>query len=103
MEIIECIDGASRRECAEGLRAKESAAARGSVEAPAIYAPRPLQAELQAVKARFKVVVAHRRFGRTAFAVGEPLSAALANRRLAARYAYVAPIYRQAKPWYGIT
>ena len=58
----------------------------------------PLQRELHGKLKRFNVVVAHRRFGKTMFAVIELLQAAAkAPRGRAARYAYLAPFQRQAK------
>ena len=61
------------------------------------YRPRPLQRELHGDAARFKVIVAHRRFGKTVFAINELLRAAWRARLPAARLAYVAPYERQAK------
>jgi hypothetical protein len=61
------------------------------------YAPRAGQAELHDDPARFKVVVAHRRFGKTVFAVMQLLRGAAESRARAPRFAYVAPFYRQAK------
>jgi len=67
------------------------------VAAGAAYEPRPLQAALRERRRRFTVVVAHRRFGKTVFAINELLRAALECPRRAPRFAYVAPYYRQAK------
>lgn len=63
------------------------------------YAPRPLQRELhQALRAhRFGVVVAHRRFGKTVWAVNHLIRDALTCARPRPRYAYLAPTFRQAK------
>jgi hypothetical protein len=61
------------------------------------YVPRPQQAALHADRTRFKAIVAHRRFGKTVFGIGELLLKAMANKLRAPRYAYVAPFYRQAK------
>ncbi|HZF34541.1 MAG TPA: terminase family protein [Candidatus Angelobacter sp.] len=61
------------------------------------YRARPQQAALHRDGTRFKVIVAHRRFGKTVFAILQLLLGAMANRRWAPRYAYVAPFYRQAK------
>jgi len=61
------------------------------------YAARAEQAALHADRTRFKAIVAHRRFGKTVFAVVELLLGAMENGRRAPRYAYVAPFYRQAK------
>ena len=61
------------------------------------YSARPQQAVLHRDRARFKVIVAHRRFGKTVFAILELLLDAMGKGRWATRYAYVAPFYRQAK------
>jgi hypothetical protein len=61
------------------------------------YAARPGQAALHADGARFKVVVAHRRFGKTVFTAIELLRGAIEEPAWAPRFAYVAPFYRQAK------
>jgi len=76
------------------------AAAKGQAAAlaePFGYRARAGQAALRDDPARFKVVVAHRRFGKTVFAVTELLSGAIGVGRRAPRFAYVAPFYRQAK------
>ena len=64
---------------------------------PLGYRARPGQAQLQDDPARFKVVVAHRRFGKTVFAVIQLLRGAAEGEKWAPRLAYVAPFYRQAK------
>ena len=61
------------------------------------YRARAGQADLHGDPARFKVVVAHRRFGKTVFAVMQLLRSASQMTRRAPRFAYVAPFYRQAK------
>jgi phage terminase large subunit len=61
------------------------------------YRARPGQAQLQDDPARFKVVVAHRRFGKTVFAAIQLLRGATQTSGWAPRFAYVAPFYRQAK------
>jgi phage terminase large subunit len=61
------------------------------------YAPRKIQEALHNSTERFKVVVAHRRFGKTVFAINHLLRAALLDTRRAARYAYIAPLRSQAK------
>jgi hypothetical protein len=61
------------------------------------YAPRPLQRELHDNRARFSVIVCHRRWGKTVWAINELLKAAITCTREAPRFAYVAPLYRQAK------
>src|SRR5262245_20359743 len=64
---------------------------------PLAYRPRPQQDELHADGTRFKVIVAHRRFGKTVFAILQLLLGAMRKGQRAPRYAYVAPFYRQAK------
>lgn len=61
------------------------------------YQPRPLQTQLHKALKRFNVLVAHRRFGKTVFAVNELLDQCLRNKLERPRYAYVAPFFRQAK------
>ncbi len=62
-----------------------------------LYAPRPEQARLHQSLRRFNVLVAHRRFGKTVFCINETLRAAATCQRRDPRFAYVAPLYRQAK------
>lgn len=61
------------------------------------YAPREQQRRVHESEARFRVVVAHRRFGKSVLAINELLKSALSNSRERPRYAYVAPTFRQAK------
>lgn len=61
------------------------------------YTPRPLQKELHRKLKRFNVVVAHRRFGKTHFAVNEMIDRGLRNEQHNPQYAYLAPTYGQAK------
>ena len=68
---------------------------RDTVHCP--YEPRPYQLDLQRSLKRFNVLVAHRRFGKTVFAVGHLVRKAGRSRLRAPRFAYVAPFYRQAK------
>jgi hypothetical protein len=63
----------------------------------ALYAPRPLQAELHGAMRRFNVLVAHRRFGKTVFCINELIAKASQNTRSQPRYAYIAPLLAQAK------
>jgi hypothetical protein len=63
----------------------------------AVYVPRPLQAALQERLARFNVLVAHRRFGKTVFCINALIAGAADCPLEAPRYAYIAPFYRQAK------
>lgn len=61
------------------------------------YKPRGVQNALHNDEHRFQVIVAHRRFGKTVFAINHLLRAALTDSRRAPRYAYIAPLYKQAK------
>jgi len=64
-----------------------------------ILAPdlRPLQQQLFDGRQRFNVWVCHRRFGKTVLCLYALLDDALLNQRVRPRYAYIAPIYKQAK------
>ena len=61
------------------------------------YSPRLFQQEIHRARRRFSVVVCHRRFGKTVMAVNELIHEALACPHPRPRYAYVAPLYKQAK------
>lgn len=61
------------------------------------YVPRALQASLHARLNRFNVVVCHRRFGKTIFAINHMIHKALKNKLVRPRYIYVAPTLREAK------
>jgi len=64
------------------------------------YTPRVLQAKLHNELARFNVVVCHRRFGKTVFAINQMIKSAvedLQTNKKAPRYAYLAPLFKQAK------
>jgi phage terminase large subunit len=61
------------------------------------YTPRPFQEKLHASLKRFNVLVCHRRFGKTVFAVNETIDQALRNNRKNPQYAYLAPYFAQAK------
>ena len=63
------------------------------------YAPRALQAQLHAEMQarRWGVVVCHRRFGKTVWAINHILRDALMSSKPNPRYAMMAPTYRQAK------
>jgi len=64
------------------------------------YTPRLLQAKLHNELARFNVVVCHRRFGKTVFAINQMIKSAvedLQTNKKAPRYAYLAPLFKQAK------
>ncbi len=61
------------------------------------YEARPLQADLHATFKRFNVLVCHRRFGKTVLCVNELIDQALRCPRERPRFAYLAPLYKQAK------
>lgn len=61
------------------------------------YQPRPLQAEIHRGLGRFSVLVCHRRFGKTVLCINELIDKALTCPLDRPRYAYIAPLYRQAK------
>lgn len=61
------------------------------------YSPRPLQSRLHVSMRRFNVVVCHRRFGKTVWAINQCADKALRNELVNPQYAYLAPFYGQAK------
>ena len=61
------------------------------------YIPRPFQEVLHSRLARFNVLICHRRFGKTVFAIMEMIDRALRNELTNPQYAYIAPTYGQAK------
>lgn len=61
------------------------------------YTPRPLQYELHRKLKRFNVLVMHRRFGKTVFAINHMIAKGLSNPLLKPQYAYLAPFRDQAK------
>lgn len=63
------------------------------------YSPRPLQAKIhrEIYGKRFSVLVCHRRFGKTVFAINEMIDRALSCKLKNPQYAYIAPTYGQAK------
>lgn len=61
------------------------------------FIPRRLQLELRAKMRRFNVIVCHRRFGKTVFAVNHQIDKILRNPLSAPRAAYIAPTFGQAK------
>lgn len=64
------------------------------------YTPRKLQAHLHENLDRFNVVVCHRRFGKTVFSINEMIKSAVKavqEGKRAPRYAYLAPLFKQAK------
>ncbi|MBF0189501.1 MAG: hypothetical protein HQL50_16385 [Magnetococcales bacterium] len=58
---------------------------------------RPFQKQLEEALKRFNVLVCHRRFGKTVFCVYRLVRQALECDNRAPRFAYVAPLYKQAK------
>lgn len=61
------------------------------------FIPRRLQVELRAKLKRFNVIVCHRRFGKTVFAVNHQIDRMQRNPLPAPRAAYIAPTFGQAK------
>ena len=64
------------------------------------YAPRPLQQDLHMNSTRFKVLVCHRRFGKTVWAINQAIARAIecyGNGLKNPRVAYIAPLLKQAR------
>lgn len=61
------------------------------------FVPRKLQLELRSKLRRFNVIVCHRRFGKTVFAINHQIDKMLRYSLPAPRAAYLAPSYGQAK------
>jgi hypothetical protein len=61
------------------------------------YVPRPGQALIHKKLKRFNVLVCHRRFGKTVFAVNEMIDKGLKCKHRNPQVAYLAPTYKQAK------
>jgi hypothetical protein len=61
------------------------------------YRPRPLQLALHEQMRRFNVLVCHRRFGKTVLCINHLIRAAATCERERPRFAYLAPLYKQAK------
>lgn len=61
------------------------------------YRPRKLQAVIHRALKRFSVLVCHRRFGKTILAVNTLIDSALRCKLSLPRFAYIAPLYGQAK------
>jgi hypothetical protein len=61
------------------------------------FIPRRLQVELRTKLRRFNVIVCHRRFGKTVFAVNHQVDKTIRNPLPAPRAAYIAPTFGQAK------
>jgi hypothetical protein len=62
-----------------------------------LYTPRQHQAEIHRRLKRFNVLVCHRRFGKTVLAVNQLIGSGLRCKRPSPRFAYVAPLLKQAK------
>ncbi len=60
-----------------------------------LYAPRPWQLAVHNDNSRFKVIVAHRRSGKTSLCINELIKEALLHKKY--RYFYIAPTYKAAK------
>lgn len=61
------------------------------------YRPREHQALIHRSLKRWNVLVCHRRFGKTVLCVAELIDKALRCKLIRPRFAYIAPLYRQAK------
>ncbi len=61
------------------------------------YKPRDLQSEIHNNLKRFNVLVCHRRFGKTVLCINELFKRAAMCRKDRPRFAYIAPLFRQAK------
>lgn len=61
------------------------------------YRPRDWQVKLHTNRARFKVLVIHRRGGKTVGSMADMVDHALRNENTNPRYAYIAPFLKQAK------
>lgn len=65
------------------------------VEIP--FDPRPQQLEIYKKLKRFSVLVCHRRFGKTVLCINKLINSAIKSTKDRPRYAYIAPLYKQAK------
>lgn len=61
------------------------------------YRPRNASVHVRLESARFSIIVAHRRYGKTVLAVNHAIKQAATCQRRDGRYAYVAPFRNQAK------
>lgn len=61
------------------------------------YTPREQQLKLHESTARFNLNICHRRFGKTVFEINKLIRAAVENSQQSPRYAYIAPLLKQAK------
>jgi phage terminase large subunit len=67
------------------------------IEVDTGYRPRDLQYRLHQQVRRFNVLVMHRRFGKSVWAINHMIARALKNPRQNPQYAYLAPTYGQVK------
>ncbi len=67
------------------------------IEVTIPYSPRPLQREIHDADDRFKVIVCHRRWGKTVFAINELIRTSLTCPHARPRTAYICPLHKQAK------
>ena len=61
------------------------------------YDPRPQQLDWHKNRKRWNLLLCHRRFGKTVCAINELIKDCLICDKRASRYAYIAPLYKQAK------
>ena len=61
------------------------------------YSPRPQQREIHDSLRRFNVLVCHRRMGKTVTAINQLIKSCILCKNERPRYAYIAPLYKQAK------
>ncbi len=69
----------------------------GEVRVSTGYRPRPHQQQIHKSLGRFSVLVCHRRFGKTVLCINELIDRALRCELPNPRYAYIAPLFNQAK------
>ena len=62
-----------------------------------LFTPRAVQAEIYENLKRFNVLVCHRRMGKSVLCINILVRAALEGRKADMRFAYIAPLFRQAK------
>lgn len=62
-----------------------------------VYQPRAQQVEIHRQLKRFNALVCHRRFGKTVMCVNQLISSALKCKNPSPRFAYIAPLMKQAK------
>ncbi len=75
----------------------ENQARRRALEQLVDYHPRAVFEPYHARDHRWSVIVAHRRAGKTVATINDLVSHALSNNRPDGRYAYIAPLFNQAK------